>query len=81
MADRVDDSELSDRRSISGIPYNWDLWLNGDTWKAVRGKDYECKDASFRSAVKSAAQTRGLSFKASIHEGYVIFRATKKDGG
>ena len=76
MAEKVDPSQLlvKCRRG----KYDWDLWMNGDTWKCVREVDYTCGDAAFRSSMQRPAEIRGLTVTAIVRDGYVVFRAEKK---
>ena len=81
MAEVVSESELNEGRGFNVVAYDWSLWLNGQTWKAARGVDYQCTSGSFAASVYSTAKRKGLKVKIKKHEDHVVFCAKKpKDG-
>lgn len=58
MAERVDDSLLTEGRGRSAI-YPWDQWFDGSTWKLVAGTDFQCSIAGIRSSAHASAKRRG----------------------
>jgi hypothetical protein len=83
--------EILDASTIEWTPsktrnkYPWDEWLDGQPRKAVQGVDFQITPESFRSAVKSAADSLsrkrtaaglpGIAAHAKVHEGTVTFQA------
>lgn len=60
--------------------YNWDEWLDGQTWHLKKGEDFSVASGALRAAAANAAKVRGLVLKAKITpEGDVVLRAVKKD--
>jgi hypothetical protein len=65
--------------------YPWDEWLDGQPRKAVHGTDFTIAPESFRSAVKSAAESLskrrlasgqpGIAAYAKVENGNVTFQA------
>ena len=46
--------------------YPWDLWLDGQVWKLVRGTDYQCASASMRAAAFLAGRTRNKNVRTNM---------------
>lgn len=64
MAQQVNE-QLAGRRSI----YPWDNWLDGTTWKLLRGasKDYRCLTDTMIRHARRTASSRGKK----VHVSYV----------
>lgn len=63
---------LKQRRGI----YPWAKWTNGRTWRAERGKDFNCLAENFRSVLHQLARRRGLVVETSsgVDGEFVDFR-------
>jgi hypothetical protein len=56
---------MAEQQKLPG--YDWDAWLEpGTSWAAVRGVDFVCTPAGFRSAVHAAATTRGVVVRTKL---------------
>lgn len=62
MATRLNKDTLDAARRSR---YNWDEWLDGSVWQAVRGEDFTCKVQSFVSQLYKAAYDKGM--KIHVH--------------
>ena len=63
MAEILEDFEFTHRGSAK---YPWDLWLDGQVWKIIRGTDYQCASASMRTAAFLAARTRNKNVRTNM---------------
>lgn len=57
--------------------YDWDQWLDGQTWRLVGGEDFKVEPGTMRTIATSAAKARGLELKHKITEGDLIIRAVQ----
>lgn len=67
-----------------GGKYPWDKWLDGQTWRAYAGKDYDCTSRSFVTAVLTEAANRSLAPRTTIGRDkdgkeHVTFKAEPTD--
>jgi hypothetical protein len=46
--------------------YPWDLWLDGQVWKLVRGTDYECTSSSMRTSAQQVGKTRNKNVRTNM---------------
>jgi hypothetical protein len=46
--------------------YPWDLWLDGQVWKLVRGTDYECTSASMRTSAQQVGKNRNKDVRTNM---------------
>ena len=79
MAEILEDYEFIDRGSSK---YPWNLWLDGQIWKLVRGTEYKCAAASMRTAAFLAARTRNKNVRTNMimdGNGIVIQAEGEKD--
>lgn len=63
MAEILEDFEF---RSQGYSKYPWDLWLDGQIWKLVRGKDYDCASSSMRAGAHLAGQARNKKVRTNM---------------
>jgi hypothetical protein len=70
MAERVDSSLLTSTRNKHDYP--WDDWLDGSTWKVVKGVDFTVPVSSMRSECYIQAAKR---------KGKALTHATKTGDG
>lgn len=80
MAIVVDDSQLTEKRK-SGIEakYPWNEWLDGRTWRATRGVDFDVSLDAFRSVLYGkASRTSRWKIRSEIDGDSVVFRASPR---
>lgn len=58
------------KKLLQGRPplYPWDKWLDGQTWKLLRGKTYHCADQEMAKSARAAARKRGKAITARVTE-------------
>jgi hypothetical protein len=60
--------------------YKWDEWLNGKTWRLVRGVDFTSTLWAFRTALYNAAKARGLTAQTHLDgDDAIVIQASKAD--
>ena len=77
MASVVEDEELDTRHDSArgNYRYPWDEWLDGQTWRLVRGEDFTTQINSFRSTAIIRAKARGVKLKTVVDGEAVYLRA------
>lgn len=58
MADRI--AEITVAANTGGYKYPWNEWLDGSSWRLIRGEDYDIEDNNMRMQVRGAAKRRNL---------------------
>ncbi len=59
--------------------YDWDLWLDGRTWRLTRPEDFDVSVAVFRSqAYRAALRRRGI-LETSIEGDDLVLRFQKSE--
>lgn len=46
--------------------YPWDVWMDGETRRLIRGEHFTCTPLSLRSLIHLTARKRGLNAKTQI---------------
>ena len=65
MPERVDHQFGRTKRST----YNWDVLLDGDTWRLLPSRDFECKPESVVVSARREAKKRGFRLRAEVMAG------------
>jgi hypothetical protein len=66
------------RSQNTNYRYNWDDWLNGETWELEQLVDFTCTAEGIISAARQAAGRRGGVVSAAIVDGKVYICFTKR---
>ena len=60
--------------------YPWDDWFDGEVWELTEGEDYTVSTDNMRTAVHSAAKTRGGKATTTSVEGGLAIQYHEGDG-
>lgn len=58
--------------------YPWDEWMDGSSWEAIRGIDFDSEPRVFRVFLHGRARKKGMHVATSIREDTVYFRFYEK---
>lgn len=78
MATKID--EFNFNGGGAAQKYDWDAWLNGDSWQLIKGEDFDVAVSSFRSAAMSAAGRRQVKMRSSVDGDTIVIQAYTPNG-
>ena len=58
--------------------YDWNLWADGRAYRAIKGKDFKCSVAGFRSALYQIARRRQMKVQVTADDKTVAFQFHKQ---
>lgn len=80
-AEVLKDFDWTKARSQSRSKYPWDIWMDGQVYKVVQGKDFTCKVGSMYAHIYSKSRNEFTELRILKLDDAIVFQFvdTRKD--
>ena len=73
MAVKLDAYDFNAPQVVHSL-YPWAMWCDGSIWRAVDGRDYNCRQATFVASLRTAAAGRRMDVRIRSEDLGVVFQ-------